>query len=212
MSTRSRTSVGAQQPTVSKTFVKNRPLISNPSSCIRLICRFSQFKLQYHLHLRTRSLKVHQAMLQHRTIRSRTTRLMGPQAKFPKTRQTGNLGDSMSWRRLATLILTDTHRSRGYPAMCTFVASDDDFFVLRRFEKSGARVALRMQDRIAELEEYLATEDRKGREEISDCGTFRDEPRPRRRQILDEMTWRLKEYRGLKPWPSRDRSAILIRN
>ena len=108
----------------------------------------------------------------------------------------------MSLRRLATPILTDKYPSRGYPAKCTFVASDDDLFVLRRFEKSGARVALMMQDRIARLEEDLAIEDMEGRYESSDCGTFRWEPRPRRQQILDEMTWRLAEYRGLKPWPS----------
>ena len=82
--------------------------------------------------------------------------------------------------------------------MCTFVASDDDLFVLRRFEKSGARVALMMQDRIAQLEEDLAIEDREGRYESSDCGTFRWEPRRKRQQILDEMTSRLERYRGLK--------------
>lgn len=88
--------------------------------------------------------------------------------------------------------------------MCTFVASDDDLFVLRRFEKSGARVALRMQDQIAGLEEELAIEDRKGRHEKEDCGTFRGDIRKRRQEILDEMTWRLERYRGLRPWPSYD--------
>ena len=94
--------------------------------------------------------------------------------------------------------------------MCTFVASDDDLFVLRRFEKSGARVAMMMQDRIAKLEEDLAIEDEQGRDESSHCGTFRWEPRPERQHILDEMTWRLERYRGLTSWPSRDGSTILI--
>ena len=84
--------------------------------------------------------------------------------------------------------------------MCTYVASDDDLFVLRRFEKSGARVALMMQDRIAQLEEDLAIEDEKGIDEKADCGTFRYETRGRRQHILDEMTWRLEKYRGLRPW------------
>ncbi|CAF9916587.1 MAG: hypothetical protein HETSPECPRED_002956 [Heterodermia speciosa] len=78
--------------------------------------------------------------------------------------------------------------------MSAFVASDDDLFVLRRFERLGARVALMMQDRLASLEEDLLKEDKLGREEKSHCGTFRHEPRKRRSEIMDEIKWRLIEY------------------
>ena len=79
--------------------------------------------------------------------------------------------------------------------MSTYVASDDDLFVIRRFERLGARVALMMQDRIASLEEDLAKEDELGREEKSNCGTFRCETRTRRAEIMLEIKEKLTEYR-----------------
>ena len=91
--------------------------------------------------------------------------------------------------------------SRGYPALCTFVSSDDNLFVVRRFEKLGARVILRMQDRIAYLEEELIEQDRLAREKNCDSGTFRYETLARRQQIMDEVSWRLKEYRKPIAYP-----------
>ena len=79
--------------------------------------------------------------------------------------------------------------------MSAYVASDDDLFVLRRFGRLGARVALMMQDRIAKLEEDLLKEDKLGIKEKSHCGTFRHEPRKKRAEIMDEIKWRLTEYR-----------------
>ena len=80
--------------------------------------------------------------------------------------------------------------------MAAFVASDDDLFVLRRFERLGARVALMMQDRIATLEEDLIKEDAQGKKDNSHCGTFRYEPRKRRADIMEEIKCRLTEYRA----------------
>lgn len=79
--------------------------------------------------------------------------------------------------------------------MSAFVASDNDLFVLRRFERLGARVALRMQDRIAKLEEDLSKEDQLGMDEKSHCGTFRNDQRERRLQLMDEVESRLANYR-----------------
>lgn len=90
---------------------------------------------------------------------------------------------------------TDADLSLGYPAMSSFVASDDDLFVLRRFEKLGARVALMMQANIAKLEEELMVEDDLGREEKQNCGTFLHDPRKKRRELMEEIKLRLTEYR-----------------
>ena len=79
--------------------------------------------------------------------------------------------------------------------MSAFVASDDDLFVLRRFGRLAARVALMMQDRIASLEEDLLKEDALGREENSHCGTLRQEPRKRRTDLMEQIKWKLIEYR-----------------
>ena len=79
--------------------------------------------------------------------------------------------------------------------MAAYVASDDDLFVLRRFQRLGARVALMMQDRIAKLEEDLFQEDNLGRIEKSHNGTFRHEQRQRRQELMDEIEWRLSRYR-----------------
>ena len=86
-------------------------------------------------------------------------------------------------------------RSMGYPAMCTWMASDDDFFVLRRFGKLGARVALQMQDHIVRLEEELENEDRQCRDCEQSSGSLRDDPSERRQEILEELTVRIGSYR-----------------
>ena len=79
--------------------------------------------------------------------------------------------------------------------MCTWMASDDDFFVIRRFEKLGARVALLMQNQIVQLEDALRAEDISCTTYGGDNGTFIEDPRPRRQVIMDELVWRLERYR-----------------
>ena len=90
------------------------------------------------------------------------------------------------------------NRSRGYPAFCRWMASDHDFFVLRRFAETSVRVALLMQDQISELEEKLAQEDERcklAREEHAHSGTFREEPRLMRKKLLEELMDKLERYR-----------------
>ena len=81
--------------------------------------------------------------------------------------------------------------------MCRWMASDDDFFVIRKFGEVAARVLLRMQDRIAQLEEDLQKQDRISVNQGLHNGTFRKEKNLLRDEIMDELTWRLKEYRML---------------
>jgi hypothetical protein len=55
----------------------------------------------------------------------------------------------------------DYHRKpwkyAGYRDFASFVASDDSFFVLRRFSTLSARVLLALQDELVELEDQLNT-------------------------------------------------------
>ena len=81
--------------------------------------------------------------------------------------------------------------------MCRWMASDNDFFVIRKFGEVAARVLLRMQDRIAQLEEDLQKQDRISVNQRLHNGTFRKESNLIRDEILDQLTWRLKEYRML---------------
>ena len=87
--------------------------------------------------------------------------------------------------------------------MSSFVASDDDLFVLRRFQKLGARVALMMQAKIAQLEEDLMKEDDLGKDEKQHCGTFLHDPRAKRVAIMDEIKCRLTEYRMCQTFAGR---------
>ncbi len=79
--------------------------------------------------------------------------------------------------------------------MCKWAASDDDFFVLRRFGELSARVLLRLQDRIVQIEEDLQVMDEMCRTNNYNNGTFRDDPIGRRLWLLDEATSRLEQYR-----------------
>ena len=81
--------------------------------------------------------------------------------------------------------------------MCRWMASDDDFFVIRKFGEVAARVLLRMQDRIVQLEAKLQEQDRISVMHGLHNGTFRKEKNLSRDQIMDELTWRLSEYRML---------------
>jgi hypothetical protein len=46
-------------------------------------------------------------------------------------------------------------KHEGYQALSRFMASEDDFFVFRRFESINAEVILWLQDRITQLESEL---------------------------------------------------------
>lgn len=92
----------------------------------------------------------------------------------------------------------------GYRVFSRWMASDQAFFILRRFGTLNTRVLLAMQDEIVELEEKLnfMDEEYSRKDFISnvDNGTFRDEPFADRRElvtkILPEKLARYSKYRN----------------
>ncbi|KAI0154248.1 hypothetical protein GGR57DRAFT_467663 [Xylariaceae sp. FL1272] len=84
----------------------------------------------------------------------------------------------------------------GYPSYATLVASEDDFFILRRFARLNVRIALLLQDEIVMLEDELAAMDhinsKKSSEDIHN-GSFRED-QPDRKALLGKIRLRLKDY------------------
>ncbi|KAI1170933.1 hypothetical protein F4777DRAFT_567498 [Nemania sp. FL0916] len=78
----------------------------------------------------------------------------------------------------------------GYCGYTRLIASEDDFFILRRFNALSIRIALLLQDEIASLKDELAdmdeTTSRKGSQDVHN-GSFR--------QDLDERNMKLNEIR-----------------
>ncbi|KAL8680361.1 MAG: hypothetical protein Q9186_003440 [Xanthomendoza sp. 1 TL-2023] len=74
------------------------------------------------------------------------------------------------------------------------MASDSDFFVVRRFEKLAARVVLSMQFKIAKLEETVCRADEQCMLDKQDNGTFQGDRYVQRQKALEELEWRLERY------------------
>ncbi|KAL3961267.1 hypothetical protein ACCO45_002790 [Purpureocillium lilacinum] len=118
----------------------------------------------------------------------------------------------------------DFWRDEGYPGFSKWMASSDDFLVLRRFGQLNVRVLLLMQDRIVRKEEELANIDAHGRlhgdDSKADSSSLRKEPLPEREAILDELKTMLHEYNEyilafsqIKGWRSaQDRQVENIEN
>jgi hypothetical protein len=87
----------------------------------------------------------------------------------------------------------------GYQEFSRWMASDDDFFVIRRFQSLNAEVILYMQDRIVQIEERLQ-EIHKGVETSSDelarNSSFRwgMKHEPERGRLMCELTGLLNHY------------------
>lgn len=81
------------------------------------------------------------------------------------------------------------------------MASDNDFFVIRRFGTIHAQVILAMQDRISEEEELLEALDKTystSESEDVNNGSFREEPIQNRIEILSQLKPMLLEYGNIK--------------
>ena len=101
--------------------------------------------------------------------------------------------------------------SRGYPAFSKWLASDNDFFVLRRFGTSSARVALYLQDQIVQGEDWLKAEDQQAMEEGQNSGTFRRDRRRRNDHIVQTLLPLIERYRMIpvffSPLPWKDENV-----
>ncbi len=84
----------------------------------------------------------------------------------------------------------------GYKGYCEFIASENDFFVVRRFSAVSVRIALRLQDQVTILEDRLKELDkaysRKDADDVN-SGTLRDEADDRLK-VLDELKEKLVEF------------------
>ena len=87
-----------------------------------------------------------------------------------------------------------TDNSTGYPVFSKWVASDDDFFVLRKFGTVSARVTLMMQDRIECSIRELEERDNECQEKGKHNGTFRYDEDRQRQHTLEKLSWQLGKY------------------
>ena len=85
----------------------------------------------------------------------------------------------------------------GYQSFSAFVASDNDFFILRRFGALSARVLLGLQDELTCLEQDLNELEKNTREESAPDGhngSFRDEPQEGRQVLVCHAQRLLRQY------------------
>ena len=95
---------------------------------------------------------------------------------------------------------------QGYPAFSKWMASSEDFLLLRRFGELNARAMLLMQDRIARKEELLSKIDQgawRGPDDLGDSSSLRHEPRKEREKLMDELIPMLQQYSEFKPYVPR---------
>lgn len=85
----------------------------------------------------------------------------------------------------------------GYRAFSEFIASDNDFFVIRRFGTLNARIILALQDQLSQLEETLNKLDTKYSQvdwQDVNNGSFREDTQADRRTIISDIRTALLEY------------------
>lgn len=95
-------------------------------------------------------------------------------------------------------LLTHRRKYTGYRGFASFVASDPDFVVLRRFDKLNARVLLSIQDHLSLLEEQLETLDNRYSAKAAldiNNGSIRHD-QPDRIAHLEKISKKLREYSG----------------
>ncbi|ERF68124.1 hypothetical protein EPUS_06935 [Endocarpon pusillum Z07020] len=88
----------------------------------------------------------------------------------------------------------------GYRGFCDFVASDNDFFILRRFSALTARLLLILQDELVELETQLSVLESRLSEKLAPDvhnGSFRQETQKTRLDLIREIDKKLRAYNEL---------------
>jgi hypothetical protein len=88
-------------------------------------------------------------------------------------------------------------KDEGYPAFSKWMASSEDFLVLRRFRELNSRSLLYLQNKVTQLEEDLARLDASARQmpdEMADSGTFRGDPLAARTATMERAIPLLQQY------------------
>jgi hypothetical protein len=89
----------------------------------------------------------------------------------------------------------------GYRGFTSFITSDNDFFILRRFSTLTARVLLSLQDELSELEEQLTVIDARLSDPLAEDihnGSFREETSETRLELIREVDRKLRSYSKCK--------------
>ncbi len=113
-------------------------------------------------------------------------------------------GRTKSWKPSTVEIESKAWKYLGYQSFSKFVASDNDFFTLRRFGALTARVLLGLQDQLSQLEEKLdVLEKQHRRGDIFDIhnGSFRQDTLAERKKLISEAQEILVKY-SQSPHPS----------
>lgn len=89
----------------------------------------------------------------------------------------------------------------GYRVFSKWIASDQSFFIIRRFGALQARVVLSLQDEIVRMEEELDSMDkaysRRAVPDVVDNGSFRNDPwNNERGEVVKNIGEKLKYYSG----------------
>ncbi|KAF2728845.1 hypothetical protein EJ04DRAFT_590275 [Polyplosphaeria fusca] len=137
--------------------------------------------------------------LPHNSLAQQQVPLRGPQQHPQPQNPFGQ-----SNRNQNTQQWTDEQKSgmpwkfQGYKILSKWMASDDDFFVVRRFQSLNAHTLLYMQDRLVQYEDQLNTihDNVEAKNEKHSNGSFRRDliHEPRRDQILCELSSLLHYY------------------
>lgn len=93
---------------------------------------------------------------------------------------------------------------QGYPGFSAWMASDVDFFLLRRFSKVNARYLLYLQHEIGKRERWLDEWDALSKHAPpgkEPCGSFETESHPERTRLIEELGPLLQRYcKDLENW------------
>jgi hypothetical protein len=85
----------------------------------------------------------------------------------------------------------------GYRVFSRWLATNQSFLIVRKFSAANTRIILMLQDQVADLEEQLNEIDdycaRRGTGDF-DNGTFRNDSREDRKNVLEKLRIKLNEY------------------
>ncbi|CAH0028372.1 unnamed protein product [Clonostachys rhizophaga] len=112
-----------------------------------------------------------------------------------------------------TEILDKPWKYVGYDGYSKFIASDSDFFILRRFSTLNVRIALALQDDISSLEEELAALDKKysmkSHVDVHN-GSLRHDQRDRKAVVEKITKLRDSEKNSSLHWPNNSTDEFVL--